>query len=80
MYNFVALQKERKTMSQSWFQRAKKPVEPHKTHCENAKKRPTRNGIGTPYLYIDVQTRPRFDFSNTLQAHNTNDKLIKTTC
>lgn len=58
----------------------KQPVEPHETHCENAKKMSTRNGIGTPYLYIDVQTRPRFDFSNALQAHNTNDKLIKTTC
>lgn len=61
-------------------EREKQPVEPHETHCENAKKRPTRNGIGTPYLYIDVQTRPRYDFSNALQTHNTNDKLIKTTC
>ena len=31
-------------------------------------------------LILDVQTRPRYDFSNALQTHNTNDKLIKTTC
>ena len=49
MYNFVALQKERKTMSQSWFQRAKKPIDTNEIHCENARERPTRNGTGTPY-------------------------------
>lgn len=36
-------------MSQSWFQRAKKPVDTYETHCENARERPTRNGTGTPY-------------------------------
>lgn len=36
-------------MSQSWFQRAKKPVDTYEAHCENARKRLTRNAIGTPY-------------------------------
>lgn len=33
-----------------------------------------------PYYNKMYRKCPRFDFSHALQAHNTNNKLIKTTC
>lgn len=33
-----------------------------------------------PYYNKMYRKRPRYDFSHALQAHNTNNKLIKTIC
>lgn len=50
MYNFAALQKERKNnVTTKVSESEKKPIDTYETHCENARERPTRNAIGTPY-------------------------------
>lgn len=94
MYNFAALQKERKNnVTTKVSESEKKPIDTYETHCETPRKghRETPSVLLLIYIgqkpvykrqkpYIKMYgTRPRFGFFSALQAHYTNNKLIKTT-
>lgn len=102
MYNFVALQKERKNNVTIMVSESEKsPSNPMKHIAKTPGKgqRETAQVLliilrrhnyikeaqkpmykrQNPYIKM-YRKRPRFDFSHALQAHNTNNKLIKTIC